>query len=116
MVNPYKYLGKATVKADGKEFKMSDVEFVPSGIVREDILEGRGFSEKEQGGYVKGKLNVNGDTDPEAINAMDDCTIVVDTDIGRSWSCPHAWHEQPEAITKDGMDITFKFAKSERIS
>lgn len=48
MTNPFKYYGTGTVKADGKEFELEDCEFTPSGIVREDKLEGRGFSEKNR--------------------------------------------------------------------
>lgn len=48
MTNPYKYYGTGTVKVNGQEFELEDCEFTPSGIVREDKLEGRGFSEKSR--------------------------------------------------------------------
>ena len=58
MGNPHRYYGKATVKADGQAYEMKDVEFTPSGIKREDVLDGKGFSETEQGGSVKEALEV----------------------------------------------------------
>nr|DAQ38406.1 MAG TPA: tail tube protein [Caudoviricetes sp.] len=116
MTNPYKYYGTGTVKVNGQEFELEDCEFTPSGIVREDKLEGRGFSEKKQGATLTGKLNINATADPDAINKMDDVTVVFTADTGQSWSMPHAWHEQPEAVSADGMTVTFKSRTSEKIS
>ncbi|MBR1777864.1 MAG: phage tail tube protein [Alphaproteobacteria bacterium] len=115
MGNPHRYYGKATVKADGQAYEMKDVEFTPSGIKREDVLDGKGFSETEQGGSVKGKLMLKEGTDPDAINKMDDVTIVFEADTGQAFSCAHAWHTEPQGITTDGMDVEFHFPKSEKI-
>ncbi len=115
MGNPNRYYGKGKIKADGKEYEIIDVEFTPSGIKREDVNNGKGFSEAEQGGSAKGKMLIKEGTDPDAINKMDDVTLVFEADTGQAFSCPHAWHTEPQGITTDGMDVEFHFAKSEKI-
>lgn len=114
--NPNQYYGEATVKGDGEEYEMTDVSFTPAGVVREEALNGRGFTEKKQGGKLSGKLLMNKNTDPEKIFNANDLTLVFSADTGQAWSCPHAWCTGPVEIKTDGLDIEFSFATSEKIS
>lgn len=105
----------APVKADGKNLDLCEVTFTLPGVKREDVNEGKGFTEADAGGSVKGKLYKKKGISMKKINEMDDVTIVITEDTGQTYICPHAWNVEPPESSKDGSDIEFHFAEAEEI-
>ncbi len=113
--NPNQKRGRAVVKADGENLDLGEVTFTLPGVKREDINEGKGFTEADAGGSVKGKHYKKKGDSMKRINEMDDVTIVITEDTGQTYICPHAWNVEPPESSKDGSDIEFHFAEAEEI-
>ena len=81
--NPNQRRGRAVVKADGENLDLGEVTFTLPGVKREDINEGKGFTEADAGGSVKGKHYKKKGDSLKRINEMDDVTVVITEDTGR---------------------------------
>ena len=113
--NPNQRFGSATIKADGGNTGLKDVSFVLPGVRRDDLEEGKAFSETEVGGWAKGKINLQSGQSVKSINEMDDVTLIINADTSQTYVCPHAWCTNPLEVSKDGAEAEFKFAEAEEM-
>ena len=87
MTNPNKKYGEGTLKADGESFDMFEISYSLNGKVRTAIDN----------------------------KAMDDVTVVWDTDTGQTYTAAHAWLEgEPEVVT-GGFEVQFGYKKANEV-
>lgn len=115
MGNPYKKYGEGTIKADGKTFEFSDVTYSLSGKILNKTDNGRGFTHKTQGGWVKGKVELAPGMSVDKLMGMDDVTVVWTTDTGQTYTAAHAWVEGEIEVVKDGFEVQFNYRKHQEI-
>ena len=112
MTNPNKKYGEGTLKADGESFDMTEISYSLNGKVRTATDNGQGFTTQTKGGWIKRKIHINPVMTIEKIKAMDDVTVVWDTDTGQTYTAAHAWLEgEPEVVT-GGFEVQFGYRKA----
>ena len=114
--NPHQRYGRCTVKADGDNLELNDISYKLNGVKREDIQEGRNFTETDAGGYVKGKVYLKRGQSVKSMGEMDDVTLVWENDTGQTYMAAHAWVIEPPEIIKDGSELEFHFAEAEEMT
>lgn len=111
--NPDIYYGVATVKCNGKESKMQEVVFKPAGVEFEDVNNGKGFVPHETGAVLKGKKYL---WIGETFNTEDKVTILFKANTGQAWVMDNAVRMTVPEYNRDGYDIEYHAAESERIA
>lgn len=111
--NPDIYYGTATVKADGKEAKLLDVVFRPSGITMVPVNNGKGAYPEEHGAMVRGRKYLATGDNLEEILSQENVTIVVKTNVKKTFMMSNAWRATLPEISKDGFDLEYNAAESE---
>lgn len=114
--NPDVYYGVATVKANGKELKLTEVVFRPSGIKYEDVNNGKGFVPVEVGAMLKGKKYLAKGDDIDKLLSEDGVTIVFKSNTGHAWTMDNACRMEMPEISKDGYDLEYHSAESQEIT
>nr|DAP27498.1 MAG TPA: tail tube protein [Caudoviricetes sp.]DAY58165.1 MAG TPA: tail tube protein [Caudoviricetes sp.] len=115
MTNPNMKYGEGTLKADGDSFDMTEISYSLNGKVRTATDNGQGYTTQTKGGWVKGKIHLIPGMSIEKIKAMDDVTVVWDTDTGQTYTAAHAWLEgEPEVVT-GGFEVQFNFKKANEV-
>lgn len=113
--NPNFKFKEAIVKADGKAFKLYNITFKLASKTRTNIEDRQGFTQKQTGGYVKGKYYLSPGESIEEIQSINDATLVWQADTGQVYTAPHAWQEGDIEPTGDGFDIEFDFTSSSEL-
>lgn len=111
--NPDVYYGTATVKCNGKEKKLEGVTFKPSGVKFEDVNNGKGFVPSETGAVLRGKKYLSrGDT----FDTEDNVTVLFKANTGHAWVMNNACRMDTPEYNRDGFDLEYHSAESERIA
>lgn len=114
--NPNQRLGRVVAKVDGNNLELREISWKLPGTKRDDLNEGKEFTETDTGGWVKGKKYLKKGISLKQINEMDDGTLILTTDTGQTYMCSHAWSTDTPEMSKDGGEIEFHFAEAEEMT
>lgn len=113
--NPNFKFKEAVVKADGKAYKLYNISYKCAAKTRTNIEDRQGFTQKQTGGFVKGKYYLSPGESIEELQNINDATVVWQNDTGQVYTAPHAWQEGDIEVSGDGFDIEFCFATSSEL-
>ena len=105
-----KMMGKVTIRADGQAFKSYPGASIDFGGVERTPKVGHdihGFSETPKEGTVEFEMDLAPSTSLAAIAAMDDVTMVAESDTGQMYVGRNWWCAEPPTFT-DGSDSKVK--------
>ena len=121
MANPNRVIGRAIIKIDG--------QIIPTGKGNTTLEPGGPMREGVEGDYVAGSFRTsqkesklsfaaltNAAFSAAAIGAIEDATISVEFDAGRSYVIRHAWAEGAPPMKTDGTaDCVFYGPPAEEV-
>lgn len=117
-----KMFGKAEVKVDGQALFVDESSKLMTGGVKRNTVKGDsvyGYAEETMEASVELNVFIGANTDIDAINAMDDVTVMFKCDTGQTYALAHAWLEspvEPAAATSGGKTpLKFVAPKAERV-
>lgn len=117
-----KMFGKAEVKVDGQTLYTDENSKLTTGGKKRNTVKGNrvyGFAEETMEASVELNIFIDANTDIDAINAMDDVTVMFKCDTGQTYVLAHAWVEsplEPAAATSGGKTpVKFVAPKAERV-
>ena len=109
-MNPMKKLGKSTLKVNGQMLQSypgatCDI----GGVVRTERVghEVHGFSEQDRAGSIECEIDLGADTSLTDLQAIDDATVIFETDVGITYVGNHWWCAGEISFT-DGGDSKVK--------
>ena len=114
-MNPNRKYGEGTLKADGETFGMTKISYSLNGPERSETDNGQGYETKTKGGHVKGTVELCPGMSIEKLKAMDDVTVVWDTDTGQTYTAAHAWQNGGIEVFSGGFEVQFNFKKANEV-
>lgn len=117
-----KMFGKAKVLSDGQQLLVDDSSKLNLGGNKRNVVKGNevyGFAEEAMEASVEVNVFIGANTDLDALNAINDATIMFQADSGQSYVLAHAWLESPveaSAATSGGKTaLKFVAPKAEKV-
>lgn len=115
MENPYQYVSEAEVQVDGKLYELESPTFQLNGKRKNKIDNGRGFTKKTVGGFLKGRMRLPAGMSVGKLQDVEDGTLYWKLDTGQSYTAPHAWVDGDIEISGDGFDVIFAYNQATEI-
>ena len=112
--NPNQITGKAVIRFDGKEYKTADdATLSPGGVSREPVKgTGRvhGFTETTEAPEMECTIYHTAETSLAAIQAIDNATVIFETDTGKRWVLTGAFVTDPLSLKTQGGEVAVKLS------
>lgn len=105
-----KKLGKATIKVNGKALESYPGATCDIGGVTRTARVGHavhGYSEQDRQGSIECEIDLDANTSLAELQAIDDATVLFETDVGKTYVGNHWWCTG-EIIFTDGNDSKVK--------
>lgn len=106
MANPNQVVGQVTVIVDGQKLPTSGESTLEiGGVTREPVIgdyDASAFRETPMPSKADVTLLNNGKVSLSALRAIDNATLILKTDTGRSWVVRHAYVSEPPSFGQDG--------------
>lgn len=106
--------GKAIIRVDGEEWSTEDgAKLNPGGVTREAKVGGgkvRGFAEKTKAPELECSVYHTRNTDLTAINAINDATVVYESDTGDRYVLRNAFVTEQGELDAENNTINVKFS------
>lgn len=112
MANPNKLTGRVeiTVVGLGKLKSREGAKLNTGGVERETVTGDagvHGFTEKTVAPSVECEISHDGKTSLTSLNAIDDATLVFETDTGCQYVLRHAWLTKPCELGRGAVALKF---------
>ena len=117
--NPNKVWGQTRIRINGVELAIAPKPtFQPGGVARaEQEADNRGglFSESTKSSSIKFKVLMTAGVSLKWLQGLDDETVQVQLDTGRTYVMRHAWTSDAIEATDGGVDVTMMASPAEEL-
>lgn len=112
--NPNQVTGKAIIRFDGVEYKTADdATLNPGGVSREPVKGAgkvHGFTETTEAPELECTLYHTADLSLAAIRAIDNATVIFETDTGSRWVLTGAFVTDTPSLKTKGGEVAVKMS------
>lgn len=111
-----KVFGRATVTVNGQQLLINRDASINVGGVTRHTVKGdtvHGFAEEAMESVVEIQVTVTDGASLKAWGAIDNATVIFETDTGQTFQLPNAWvQDPPEATGGEGGRVPLRFVSA----